>query len=108
MNSKLRGDFLHNVYFWLKNPDNLSERNTFEASLKACIKQSEFVKTHHIGTPAGIQRVVVNNSYTYCLSVTFDNKDMHDNYQVEPGHKKFIEECAQLWDKVVIYDSIIS
>jgi len=48
---------------------------------------------------------VVDSSFTYCLKVTFDNLEDHDNYQVEAAHKLFIAESSKLWEKVLIYDS---
>ena len=34
MNSeKIKGDFIHMVFFWLKNPDNHNEREIFKALL---------------------------------------------------------------------------
>ena len=100
------GDFIHTVFFWLKNPDNKSDRQAFEKSIKKFIDNSEFIKTKHLGTPADTHRDVVDNSYTYCLMVTFASKEDHDKYQAEPVHKKFVEESSHLWEKVLIYDSV--
>ena len=100
------GAFAHMVYFWLKNPDNIIDLEAFETSLVYFIKYSKFIKTRHIGTPAHTKREVIDNSYNYCLSLTFENKAMHDNYQDEPNHKKFIDESAHFWKKVVVYDSV--
>jgi len=55
--------------------------------------------------PAKTSRPVVDSSFTYCLKVTFDNLEDHDNYQVEAAHKLFIAESSKLWEKVLIYDS---
>jgi hypothetical protein len=29
-----------------------------------------------------------------------------ESYQSDPIHLKFVEECASLWKKVVVYDSV--
>lgn len=100
-----QGNFAHVVYFWLKNPDNAEDRKAFETSLINFIESSEFIRTKHLGTPAATSRGVIDNSYTYCLLLTFDNKEMQDNYQVEEGHLKFIAESEDLWEKVIVYDS---
>lgn len=100
-----KGKFAHSVFFWLKNPENKEEKNTFEKSLFSFINQSVYIKSKHIGTPADTNRDVIDSSYTYSLLVTFDNKRDHDSYQEEPNHKKFISECSELWKKVVVYDS---
>ena len=100
-----QGNFAHVVYFWLENPENQEDRKAFEASLTNFINSSEFIRTKHLGTPADTDRGVIDNTYTYCLLLTFDNKEMQDKYQVEEGHLKFIEESGKLWKKVVVYDS---
>ncbi len=100
------GKFVHVVLFWLKKPTDKIACTKFESSLNNFIDNSEFVTSMHIGKPAGTDREVVDNSYTYSLIVSFDSKEAHDKYQAEAVHKKFVEECADLWDKVQIYDSI--
>lgn len=100
-----QGNFAHNVYFWLNNPDNQEDRAAFEKSLTNFINHSEFIRTKHLGTPAATDRGVIDNSYTYSLLLTFDNKAQQDKYQVEEGHLKFIEESSKLWKKVIVYDS---
>lgn len=99
------GNFVHNVYFWLNNPNDKDDKASFEASLANFINNSAFIQTKHLGTPASTDRGVIDNSYSYCLMVTFENKEKHDQYQVESGHLKFIEESSKLWKKVVVYDS---
>lgn len=102
----MKEPFVHVVYFWLKEPENQEARKKFEASLKTFISQSSYVKSSHIGTPAGTSRPVIDSSYSYCLVATFDSKEDQDKYQEEPVHLKFIEESKELWEKVLVYDSI--
>ena len=94
------------VFFWLKEPGNSDHRNKFESSLKHFIDHSQFVRSTHIGTAAGTDRTVVDNSYTYCLVVSFASKEDHDKYQADPAHHSFIAECEDLWERVQVYDSI--
>ncbi len=98
--------FKHTVFFWLKEPNNSSNRGTFEASLKKFINSSEYIQTKHIGTPAGTNREVIDSSYTYCLSLGFLSKENQNKYQDEPAHEVFIEESSGLWNKVIVYDSV--
>ena len=100
-------NFRHTVFFWLKEPKNESHRNTFEGSLKRFIDNSEFVQNNHIGIAPVSSRDVVDSSFTYCLAVSFLSKDDQDKYQDEPVHLKFIEEASNLWEKVVVYDSVL-
>ena len=97
--------FTHTVYFWFKNPDDAKGRTKFEASLKKFLKNSQFAKTNFIGTPPKSTRDVVDDSFTYSLIVTFDSAESQEGYQKEEPHLLFIEECKDLWEKVVVYDS---
>ena len=102
----IKGDFIHSVYFWLKNPDSQADRDAFEKSLKKFINSSKFITAKHIGMPASTNREVIDNTYTYSLILSFKNKEMQDKYQEEDVHKTFIGESQNLWKKVLIYDSI--
>ena len=102
---KEQGGFAHIVFFWLKNPDNQSDRKSFEESLTRFINNSKYIQTKHIGIPADTDRDVIDNSYTYNLMLTFKDKATQDAYQAEDVHLKFIEESSNLWEKVLVYDS---
>lgn len=97
--------FIHLVFFWLKNPNNKTDRNEFETAMHKFLNSSVYAKNKHFGQPADTNRPVIDNSYTYCLKVTFNNLEEHDLYQVEPAHKLFIAEASKLWERVLIYDS---
>ena len=102
----IEGDFAHTVFFWLKDDRDENARNRFTTSLTRFITNSEYVKSMHIGTPAGTNRTVVDNSYSYCLIVTFSSKEEHDKYQKEQVHLDFIEASKALWNRVLVYDSV--
>ena len=99
-------NFAHVVYIWLKNPDSESDRATFEASLNKFLKNSKFAKTNFVGTPPKAVRDVVDDSFTYNLIVTFESAEAQEGYQNEQPHLTFIEECKDLWKKVVVYDAM--
>ena len=94
---------VHTVYFWLKDDTNQNGMLTFEAGLKS-LTNDPVVTKGYFGTPAGIDREVVDNSYTYGLVLVFPNKSAHDQYQEGAVHKKFLEEHASKWEKVLVYD----
>ncbi|MEP5338577.1 MAG: Dabb family protein [Algibacter sp.] len=100
-------NFRHTVLFWLKEPKNESHRNTFEIALNRFINNSEYVQNKHLGTAPVSTRDVVDSSFTYCLAVSFLSKEDQDKYQEESVHLKFIEEASHLWDKVVVYNSVL-
>jgi len=77
----------------------------FENGLKQLVT-IETIVGKHIGTPATTNRGVIDSSYSYSLLLTFKNKEDQDIYQTHPTHLKFIEECEELWEKLVVYDSV--
>lgn len=97
--------FAHTVYFWFKNPDNAADKAKFEASLKKFLNNSEYAKTKYIGTPPKAVRDVVDDSFTYSLILSFESAEAQEAYQSEEAHLIFIEECQDLWEKVIVYDS---
>lgn len=98
--------FVHTVFFWLNNPESETDRSKFEASLSKFLNNSDFAKTNFIGTPPKASRDVVDGSFTYSLIVTFESAEAQQNYQEEPAHLLFIEESSNLWNKVIVYDSM--
>ena len=101
----LHTNFVHVVYFWLKNPDDVSDRQEFETSIKKFMQHSKHAKTQFIGKPAMSDREVVDDSFTYSLIVSFDSKEEQDKYQKEEVHLEFVAEAQHLWNRVVVYDS---
>lgn len=98
-------NFVHTVYFWLKDPTNVDDRMAFETSLKKFLDHSQYAKTRFIGIPPKASRDVVDGSFTYSLVVTFDSADSQERYQNEEPHLLFIKESSKLWTKVIVYDS---
>ena len=98
-------NFAHVVYFWLKDPASTADRAKFEMSLSTFLENSKFAKTNFIGAPPKAIRDVVDDSFTYNLIVTFESSEAQAGYQEEEAHLKFIEECKDLWEKVVVYDA---
>jgi catechol 2,3-dioxygenase-like lactoylglutathione lyase family enzyme len=99
------GQFVHSVYFWLNNPDSQEDRDLFLKNLHTFLENSQYLTSYHVAPPAGTDREVVDNSYDYNLVVTFDSKELQDQYQTETAHLTFVESSKHLWDRVQIYDS---
>lgn len=101
----LENKFIHHVYFWLKNPDSKEDRDKLTEGLKKLTKVKT-IKAYHIGKPASTSRDVIDGSYSISWFTLFDTAADQDSYQVDPIHKKFVEECSHLWSKVIVYDTI--
>ena len=94
----------HHVLFWLKADTTDDQKLGFNNSLQT-LEKIEGIKAFHIGTPAPIERAVVDTSYTFSLTLFFEDLAAHDVYQVHPLHKAFLEEFRVFFDKVIIYDA---
>lgn len=96
----------HHVFFWLKDPGSETDKQRLIAGIKTLAK-IEGIKAMHIGAPASTEiREVIDNSYSVTELLFFDSVEAEQTYQSHPIHKKFVENCAHLWSKVVVYDSV--
>ena len=103
----MEGNFLHMVFFWLKN-DEAKTKKLFLAELRKFIDHVDMIRSQHIGTPADTDREVIDNTYSFSLILSFESKKEHDAYQEHQLHKDFIANASSLWEKVLVYDSILS
>jgi hypothetical protein len=94
----------HHVLFWLKTETTEDQIAAFRKGLES-LENIETVKTFHIGTPAAIDRAVVDVTYTFSLTIFFEDMSGHDVYQVHELHKAFLDQFRELFEKVVIYDA---
>jgi hypothetical protein len=97
---------VHHVFFWLKNPQSREDLAKLLAGLRT-LSTIETVRGAHFGVPASTEkRDVVDNSYSASEILFFDDTAGQKVYQDHPVHKKFVEDCAHLWERVVVYDTI--
>jgi hypothetical protein len=95
---------IHHVFFWLKNPSSKDDLQKLLEGLRT-LEQIKTVRKLYIGVPASTEkREVVDNSYHVSELMFFDTIDDQGAYQYDPIHKKFIEDCSHLWEKVIVYD----
>lgn len=95
---------VHHVFFWLKQPDSVADRDALIAGLKKLASIPLIVKLE-IGLPASTEkREVVDNSWQVSELMYFASAADQAAYQEHPLHKAFVEQCSHLWEKVVVYD----
>ncbi|MEE6187875.1 Dabb family protein [Niabella digestorum] len=95
---------LHQVFFWLKNPESEADKQALLKGLRT-LKAIPQIKKLIIGTPAATEkRPVIDSSYDICLLEYLSSVEDEKAYQVHPIHKAFVEQCSHLWKKVQIYD----
>lgn len=95
---------VHSVYFWLKDGLTDQQISEFEEMLDS-LKNISCAQAVYTGTPAVTDRPVIDRSYSYALTVIFEDMEKHDLYQVDPLHKAFLEKCSPMFEKVLIYDA---
>lgn len=97
--------FIHHVFFWLKNPGSAQDKADLKKGLETLLAIKPKISAH-IGVPASTNRPVIDTTYTFSLLLIFNSLEDQEKYQVHPIHKKFVADCASLWERVVIYDTI--
>jgi hypothetical protein len=98
----------HMVFFKLKETTGQNK----EALVDGCNK---FLSDHDgvVYYSAGViaedkQRDVNDRDFDVALHVVFKNKAAHDKYQTHPRHLKFVEEYAEMWEGVRVFDSYLA
>lgn len=102
---RLHNVFIHHVYFWLKDANNVANKAALITGLKK-LADCPTIQQYHIGVPAATSRDVIDGTYAISWCLFFATKQDQDIYQTDPIHLKFIKECNHLWSEVVVYDSI--
>ena len=97
--------FIHSVYFWVKPDLPELERKRFIDGLRSLLT-IETVQAGHIGVPADTRRAVVDHTYSHALMLMFQDANAHQQYQLDPIHDRFRNECETYWNRVVIYDCL--
>ena len=97
--------FIHHVFFWLAEPNNVEHRELLIAGLKK-LSHCSTIQRFHIGQPAHTKRDVIDRSYSISWCLFFANAADQDIYQVDPIHLQFIAECKHLWTRVQVYDVV--
>ena len=71
------------------------------------MREIEQVRSLDIGVPADTeQRDVVDGSFSVSELMLFDSLADQAAYQIHPMHRRFVEECEELWREVRVYDSV--
>ena len=98
---------IHHVYFTLKNPDSVQDKQLLKEGLQSLAAIAE-VKHLIIGEPAPtFDREVIASDWHVSEVIYFDSVADQDAYQVDPVHQLFVTNYSHLWSKVVVYDILI-
>ncbi|MBJ6121085.1 Dabb family protein [Sphingomonas mollis] len=101
-----RKQMVHHVFFWMKTPGRQADVDKLIAGLET-LRGIPEIRELRIGVPANTEnRSVVDGSYGVSELMVFDTVEDQRRYQDHPIHKRFVETCSGLWERVVVYDSI--
>jgi hypothetical protein len=101
-----RPPIVHHVFFWLKNPSSVDDRNALVAGLKT-LAGIPLIKELYVGVLADTEkRDVVDTSWQVSELMFFNDLSGQANYQQHPLHLEFVKNCSHLWAKVVVYDAM--
>ena len=96
---------VHTVFFWLKPGLTGEQIADFHRGVES-LGRIRSVEKVYIGRPAGVpDRPVVDKSFALGLTVICKSVAAHDEYQSDPIHLKFIDDCKQYWSRVQVYDA---
>lgn len=95
---------VHSVYFWLKSDISEADRARFRQGLEA-LASIETVQALYVGQPIPSTRPVVDSSYSFGLTVIFQDKAGLDVYGPSDTHQAFLKEFGGFWDRILIYDT---
>ncbi|MES2935218.1 MAG: Dabb family protein [Pseudomonadota bacterium] len=96
--------FVHAVFFWLKDSTTPEQHGQFEQALLGLLK-IDTIRHGFVGIPADTHTPEVERSYSFGLTVIFNDLFGHDRYQVDPIHQAFVDQWGQWIDKVQVYDA---
>jgi hypothetical protein len=105
-NVKEEWPVVHHVFFWLKNPGSVEDRDKLVAGVKT-LSKIETVRKLRVGVVASTEkRDVVDNSWAVSELMFFSDLAGQATYQTHPIHLEFIKNCSHLWEKVIVYDAV--
>ena len=97
---------VHHVFFWLKNPGSIEDRDQLVVGVKT-LSKIETVRELRVGVVASTEkRDVVDNSWAVSELMFFSDLAGQATYQSHPIHLEFIKNYSHLWEKVIVYDAI--
>jgi hypothetical protein len=97
---------VHHVFFWLKNPESVADRDKLVEGLKT-LAGIPLIRELHVGVLAATEkRDVVDASWQVSELMFFANVADQAGYQQHPLHLDFVKNYSHLWTKVVVYDAM--
>ena len=97
---------VHHVFFWLKNPGSIEDRDKLVTGVKT-LSKIETIRELRVGIVASTEkRDVVDTSWAVSELMFFSDVAGQATYQNHPIHLEFIKNYSHLWEKVIVYDAV--
>lgn len=97
----------HYVMFWLKDELTDPQVKDFIKFFES-LKTIKYLKKISYGLAAQTpKRSVIDNTFTYSLTIIFGSIEDHNAYQEDQIHLDAVEKFAHNWKKVVVHDTTI-
>jgi hypothetical protein len=97
---------VHHVFFWLKNPASVEDRDKLVEGLKT-LAGIPIIRELHVGVLADTEkRDVVDASWQVSELMFFNDVKDQASYQGHPLHVAFVKDYSHLWAKVIVYDAM--
>jgi hypothetical protein len=90
--------------FYLPDTASEADKSRLREGLMT-LTQIPVIRQFFLGTPAATDRPVIEKSYTFSWLTLFDDAADEAAYQEHPIHQQFVQEYANLWSRVVVYDA---
>ena len=101
-----RPPIIHHVFFWLKNPASVEDRDQLVTGLKT-LAGIPLIKELYVGILAATEkRDVVDTSWQVSELMFFNDLTGQATYQQHPLHLDFVKNYSHLWEKVTVYDAM--
>lgn len=96
---------VHSVYFYLKPEITEAQRAEFRRGVES-LAGVKSVEKIYVGKPAGVpKRPVLDDTYSFGLTVICKDVAALDAYQVDPIHQAFLNQFKSYWTRVQVYDA---
>lgn len=97
---------VHNVYFSLHDPSDISRTRLLEACRKH-LPEHPGIVFFACGVRADeLRREVNDRDFDVGLHIIFRDSAAHDAYQISAAHQRFIAENKASWKHVRVFDSV--
>ncbi|MDN3672959.1 Dabb family protein [Flavobacterium branchiarum] len=98
--------YFHYLLFWLKPELTSTEVEDFQNFFEG-LKKLPYVKNVRYGKPANsTPRPVMDNSFTYNVSMEFDSLQGLETYGKLPEHLELVAKYKPFFNRMAVHDSI--